>query len=85
MTRTVLRFVRWAIRALTTDDGHPPIYSAICAKCHEASIGYTTTEHAENWAMSHASQRRAKGQEDHLVYRMVIESYAVVRQVTSAP
>lgn len=82
--KSVLRFVRWALTALTTDDGHPPIYSAICAKCHDASIGYASTEHAEKWAMKHASERSAKGQE-HLVFRMVIESYAVARPIASAP
>lgn len=84
MTRTILRFESWRIRALTTEDGHPPIYSAICAKCHEASTGYANTEGAEDWTMKHAAEQRAKGQE-HEVFRMVIESYAVVRQVTSAP
>lgn len=84
MTTRVLRFVRWALKALTTEDGHPPNYSAICAKCHDASIGYTSTEHAEKWAMSHASQMDAKGQE-HLVFRFVIESYGVARPLTSAP
>lgn len=84
MTRTVLRFVRWSLKALTTRDGHPPVYSAVCAKCHDASIGYTTTEQAEDWAIGHASQMHAKGQE-HLVYRFVIESYGLARLMTPAP
>lgn len=34
--------------------------------------------------MRHASEKSAKGQ-DHLIFRMVIESYAVARQVAATP
>ena len=84
MTRSVMRYVRWALRALTTNDGHPPIYSAICAKCHEASVGYSAPKGAELWAMTHASQEKAKGKE-HVIFRMVIESYAQARLVDVGP
>lgn len=82
--RSVLRYVRWALRVLTTEEGHPPIYSAICAKCHEGSVGYTAPTGAETWAMTHASQQKALGRE-HVIFRMVIESYAQARLVEATP
>lgn len=82
--RSVLRYVRWALRVLTTEEGHPPIYSAICAKCHDASVGYSSPRDAELWAMTHASHQNAKGQE-HVIFRLAIESYAQARLVDAAP
>lgn len=82
--RSVLRYVRWALRVLTTEEGHPPIYSAICAKCHDASVGYLTPREAELWSMTHASQQKALGRE-HVIFRLTIESYAQARLVEATP
>ncbi|TXS35266.1 hypothetical protein [Streptomyces sp. t39] len=75
--------MRFRFTALTTQDGHPPVYSTVCAKCHEASVGYSTSEHAKSWTIEHAKETHAKGS-GHTVFRMVIESYAVVRPASPA-
>jgi hypothetical protein len=85
VSRAVFRFHTWALTSLTTDEGHPPIYSAVCARpaCSEASTGYTTPEEAERWTLEHASKLR--GGEYHTLFRMVIESHSVARPVTETP
>lgn len=77
--RAVLRFVRWTLTVLTSEDGHPPVFSAVCSACHDASIGYARSEKAQDWCLEHA------GKTGHESYRLVIESWAVATQATPAP
>ncbi|OEJ24266.1 hypothetical protein AS594_06985 [Streptomyces agglomeratus] len=79
MTRSRHRFVRWVFKALSSTDGHPPIYSAQCTTCYvEPSEAFDDPSGAERWSMRHAAQLDAEGKH-HTVFRMIVTSFAVVR------